>query len=557
MKVSASTPDANALALLWVEIGSVTVCGGLGSVCAEAPTLPQGGFAADEPEEISCVKAAKLARQLRGPSLSDAVRPVEELTPPTWHNRSLRRPKEHAHLAGLDDDALFTKLAWVRKHRAHGLSSLDLAIQTEFQSRCVAWELYGRDFDPTPQAWLRGELSELGTNAPTARMLLGLLQDAILRGRAGVYLSVDDISALTGASRTQIKFWTGLFEELEILVKVPMYKPSKVDRPCETDKQAYVPGPWLIERIPAILGTGHWRTPGPHRDAAQKARAGKRSRVKDAKRRFTAEHRDRNRERLEGLEPLVFSTDVIEGLCDGIAELGQQEAEVAYSQAAEDRAQRLAQGEMVTFGDDDHDELHVTPCLSVGALEALERLATEHLVEQNRGVRDGSRISELPVGIRPPPQQAGELTQTDRNPVSPAENPDPVSPDVSTPNPRLAAQPTSPSTSDPFPTQPISNNRARDGDVALEGEASARPPNVVDPSGRRANEPGVSKVREPSADSPRSPTPWPNAQAPPVLAQGPPERQGEATPDEITSLFAELVSTEGALPPGWSKKLFG
>lgn len=553
MKLPASIPGANGLARACAKTGPAPVCGDLGDVCIEPASSPQEAFAQGT-AEISLPSPPP--RSLPEPRPAAARRRAEEMAPSCWHVRSTRddslvtHSEETSFLAGLSDRKLALRLGYARKHKHRGLSEVDLAAQDEWRARALGFAyLYGRDREPVAQAWLLAELSELGfrSHAAIARRILGLLELAIVKGRNGLCLSAPDYRVLYGGSLSS--FWVAVarLEEEGVLERVEMSKPHESGRGPKTHRDAncYVPGPWLRKRIPAVLGV-QGRCQGGHQQEGQHARAALRGRLKARRRLHMTHVRDRNRERLHGLDPLLFTTPSTEHAVDLLA----MSVVAAAERCVDERVRSMFEGGPVELGASLEDAYE--PFLTAEAEQAFGASLEQYLGAVNGGLPESLLKLELPSGFLTALPDREKLNQREGDPEhSHAGSKVPDHPENGPTTERLAVQ--RPGDTDPRsrPTDAATKAFARDEHVALEGEGLARSGPVVDSLSFRSPEHPDGQGLSPPRPSPPLNT---RAQPPPppqAKARGPTK---ELSDEEISALFAEVIS--GSKGAGWSRDLF-
>jgi len=535
MNLSAPQPGANSLARACAEIGPTPFCGDLGDVCSDAASPPLDVFV-----ERS-VPIEGISPPL--PSRPAVARSAEEMAPSCWHERSIRDPslvehsEETAYLARLNDVQLALHLGYVHKHKHRGLSDADMAAQDEWRARAIGFSyLYGRDRKPQAQEWLIADLRELGIRSAVANSVVALLELAVVKGLNGICLSAPDFRVLYGVAPSSFWYAVGILEDEGVLERIGMVKPNQGPAPAHTDSNCYVPGTWLRERIPAILGV-HDRHTEEFKGEANQARAINRNRMRARRRTHNAKVRDRNRDRLHGLDPLVLTTAHIEELVDRMSDAVLE----THQRCVDERVQAFMRGEGIGLGESFLER--VEPLLTLEAQLAFERSIEHHLVRLNAGLVDAALAMELPSELR----TTLPINQKESFPLDPALTFG-GHPERQPPTQQPAVRSPELTTSQPFPTSPAPHVLAHAEQVALESEGlGVRTAHVVNP-------PSFLSTEHRALGPPdRARTPNTKAQAPPPG----PQVRGPAkvlTDEELSALFAKVTSGEAS--SGWSRGLF-
>ncbi len=278
----------------------------------------------------------------------------------------------------------------------------------EWSARAISLgDLYGRDRRPQASDVLIERLRDLGIRSHVAALIVGTLELALVRRRNGVRLSAPEARSLWGCAQSTWWYAVKLLEVNGVLERVGTCKPNpKGGAPVHTDSNCYVPGPWLLESVEAILGLFQGR------DDERAQAAGEAHRellgARKARRRATrSQVRDRNRRRNHALQPRVTTTRKVERVAEKLEARHQVLRNQAEQMKALERARAALQGAELRLGVSP-TEVENQPSEEC---EALESAAVVHVARVNAG--DVEHELELPSEIASALQQAGEINQTD------------------------------------------------------------------------------------------------------------------------------------------------
>lgn len=342
-------------------------------------------------------------------------RPIEEMTPRCWHERSERRkdiehPEGCGHVVEMTDPELARKLGWVLKNRARGLSALKLAILREWRGRALVYkDIYGYDRSrPHASAAIAEALRKEGIRGGVALLMVGLTELAITQGKNGFSLSAPQVHSLWGLSKSQ---WWAARSQLEALgaietvnTKKQPTRPQEDEHaetfdtektktaPVQNDTNCYVPGPWLLARLDSILGL-FCRTVTKVQAKAKAIAHEVLMQMRRARARANnTYHRDRNRKRA-GLAPRTWQSDAGAEIVAHAVKMSDQAHDQAHELAAAQRmADTINDGRLVPQA-----EVKRAPVLSETEQVQAEESAAEALEAELRGERCPPN---MPSGLR-------------------------------------------------------------------------------------------------------------------------------------------------------------